>query len=304
LSFSIQDKITEKLDALNLVISEPILKFNDPDKKLLRKAIKEQINPDLISFLFKYVPFRLIRPFFTQETRHLKDSEVNQSILKLANNSSITITPLYHFDADLLKNCQGIIFSTAWAEYIEENFTFVHAWASWQWLQYMQSRNPSTPNIVNKLFIPQQRSSLSQQTKFWKSFLEHQPSRCIYSHQLLSPDNLSLDHYLPWSFVAHDQLWNLVPVIATVNSYKSNKLPSNTYFPQFVDLHYLALATNHEKLPKQTWNKAVESYITDLNLSSDALLEKEQLFNAYESTIKPLVTLAKKQGFSDNWVYS
>jgi len=304
LSFGTQDKITEKLDSLNLIISEPILKFNDPDKQLLRKTIANQTYDDLIAYLVKYVPFRLIRPFYSQETRGLKDVEVNQAILDLTNNNYKSKNALYHFDADLVKDCQGIILSPDWVNYIEENFEVVKGWASWEWLKYMQSRNPTTPNIVNKLFMPQQRGTLSSQTKFWKSVLNYQSLNCLYSHQKLNPDYLSLDHYLPWSFVAHDQLWNLVPVVPEVNSSKSNNLPADQYFYDFVNLHHLALVTNHEYLPRQSWNKAIDPYVADLNLSENDLLDLEKLFNAYESTVKPLITLAAKQGFSENWVYS
>jgi transcriptional regulator with XRE-family HTH domain len=302
LSFGTQDKITEKLDSLNLAISEPILKFNDPDKQLLRKTITNQTYDDLITYLVKYVPFRLIRPFYGQETRGLKDVEVNQSILDLVNKDE-TIKALYYFDADLVKDCKGIILSPEWSSYIEENFEIVKGWASWKWLQYMQSRNPTTPNIVNKLFMPQQRGTLTSQTKFWKSVLNHQSLNCLYSHQKINPNYLSLDHYLPWSFVAHDQLWNLVPVIPEVNSSKSNNLPADQYFYDFVNLHHLALVTNHKHLPRQSWNKLIDPYIADLSLSENDLLDLEKLVNAYESTIKPLITLAAKQGFSENWVY-
>lgn len=302
LSFGTQDKIAEKLDSLNLIISEPILKFNDPDKQLLRKTIENQTYDDLIAYLVKYVPFRLIRPFYSQETRGLKDVEVNQAILDLVNNDE-TIKALYYFDADLVKDCKGIILSPEWASYIEENFEIVKGWASWKWLQYMQSINPTTPNIVNKLFMPQQRGSLSSQTKFWKSVLNYQSLNCIYSHQTLNPDYLSLDHYLPWSFIAHDQLWNLVPVIPEVNSSKSNNLPADQYFQDFVNLHHLALVTNYEYLPRQSWNKAIDPYVADLGLSENDLLDSEKLLNAYESTVKPLITLAAKQGFSENWAY-
>jgi transcriptional regulator with XRE-family HTH domain len=303
LSFGTQDKIAEKLDSLNLIISEPILKFNDPHKQLLRKTIENQTYDDLIAYLVKYVPFRLIRPFYSHETRGLKDVEVNQTILNLTNNNHKSRNALYHFDADLIKDCKGIILSQDWANYIEENFEIVKGWASWEWLQYMQSRNPTTPNIVNKLFMPQQRGSLSSQTKFWKFVLDHQSLNCIYSNQKLNPNYLSLDHYLPWSFVAHDQLWNLVPVIPEANSSKSDNLPAAQYFYDFVNLQHLALVTHHECLPKQSWNKAIDHYVADLGLSENDLLDLDRLLKAYESTVKPLITLAAKQGFSENWVY-
>jgi hypothetical protein len=39
LSFGVQDQVVQNLDSLNLEIGEPILKFTDTDKKLLRETI-------------------------------------------------------------------------------------------------------------------------------------------------------------------------------------------------------------------------------------------------------------------------
>jgi hypothetical protein len=42
LSFGRQDKIAQQLDALTLVIEDPIIQFKGPDKTLLRPAIASQ----------------------------------------------------------------------------------------------------------------------------------------------------------------------------------------------------------------------------------------------------------------------
>lgn len=52
--------------------------------------------------------------------------------------------------------------------------------------------------------MPQQRDSLAQQTKYWKIILDNQEIECIYSKVKLEREKISLDHYLPWSFVVHD----------------------------------------------------------------------------------------------------
>jgi len=42
--------------------------------------------------------------------------------------------------------------------------------------------------------------------------------RRIHSVEALGPEDISLDRYLPWSFVAHDRPWNPVPVSKAVDS--------------------------------------------------------------------------------------
>jgi hypothetical protein len=64
LSFGIQDQITSKLDSLSLEISEPILKFRDSDKRLLRQAVSKQKLDD--SFLTRSELFK-VRPITSNQ---------------------------------------------------------------------------------------------------------------------------------------------------------------------------------------------------------------------------------------------
>lgn len=305
LSFGRQDQVTNKLDSLDLEISEPILKFRDADKKLLRKTIQSQNIDDIVTFISRYVPFRLIRPFFTSETKGLVDAKINQILVSLAYDNFELTKPIYCFDSQKLKNCTAIVLHQDWVEYIADNYSIIRGWVSWKWLCYMQKCNPSVPAVANKLFPPQQRESLTNQTKFWKLVLEHTKARCIYSNLILNTDNLSLDHYLPWSFVAHDQLWNLIPTIPSVNSSKSNNIPSvDKYFMKFVGLQHVGLTISYEHLSERQWNKYIESYLTDLKISDqNNLLDLDILNSAYRNTVLPLLSLATTQGFMADWSY-
>ena len=305
LFFGTQDQIANKLDSLQLEITEPILKFRDTDKKLLRTAISNQNINALVDFISNYVPYRLIRPFFAEETRGFKDYDVNPAIITLSKSKFDDEKPLYCFNAEKQKDCSAINLHQDWIKYLEQNYVIVRGWVSWEWLKYMQLRNPSIPNVVNKIFMPQQRDSLSKHINYWQTILTHQEIKCIYSEVKLNKDEISLDHYLPWSFVAHDQLWNIIPTTQSVNSSKSNNLPSQIYFSDFVDLQHLGLTVSYEHISQNKWLKDIEVFVSDLKVNQpDDLLNLEILTNAYETNLQPLITLASNQGFSSNWVYS
>lgn len=297
LSFGVQDKVIEKLDSLSLEITELILKFTDTDKKALRETISKQNFDDS---LVDYVPFRINRPFFQAEFRGMPDQKVDKLMFQVARENFETRKPLLSYSED----GKSILVHPNWSEYIKVNYSIIRGWASWNWLEYMQSRNPSVPAISNKLFTPQKRESLTSQTQYWKSILKETDLHCIYSGESLQVDSLSLDHYLPWSFVSHDNLWNLVPTIPNVNSSKSNNLPSDIYFSAFVAMQHTGLIISHRKMNFAAWKKKVESYILELRVSKEVdLLDIEKLRNAYERTIAPQITLAASQGFSSNWTY-
>jgi transcriptional regulator with XRE-family HTH domain len=303
LSFGRQDCIADKLDALDLDITEPILKFTDTDKRQLRRTIQAQELGDVVSFISQYVPFRLIRPFFQAETKGLKDSQVNQRITSLAALEFITRKPLYCFNTLPVRDCNAIVLHQDWIDYLAENFAIVRGWVAWEWLQYMQRRNPSTPNVVGKLFAPQNRGSLNKPAKLWKVAIKRHDLRCIYSGEPLNAERIAIDHFLPWSFVAHDLPWNLIPTTPEVNSSKSNHLPALQYFDGFVSLQHLGLVVARDTMKGKTWESHIEPYIADLQLAADDLLECDRLHRAYELTLKPLLSLASQQGFSRDWIY-
>jgi hypothetical protein len=304
LSFGIQDQISNKLDALNLDFEQ----FQNSNKNNLKEAINQNSLEGIINGkgILRFVPFRLIRPFFENELRGIKDYDVNPNIANLVNEYFDLKKPLYKFDNINYQDCNAIILHPEWIEYIRTNYAIIRGWASWEWLNYMQRRNPNAPAISNKLFIPEQRESLSKQRKYWKTILEHQEIECIYSHVKLNTDSkISLDHYLPWSFVAHNQLWNLIPTITAINSSKSNTIPSNQYFQEFIKVQHLGLTISFQHLTRKSWLTQIESYFADLKVNNaDDLLNLEILTKAYEDTIFPLISLAQIQGFSSNWVYS
>lgn len=297
LSFGLQDMVAEKLDSLDLHFNEPTLKVTESNKTIIREALKSKNIDDKIT---RYVPFRLIRPFF-KELRGLPDQKVNSEIKKTSESLFETRKPLYKFNQD----ATAILIHPEWASYIQINYRIIRAWVSWSWLQYMQKKNPNTPAIANKLFPPRQRESLQSQIAYWKIVVKNCGDlRCIYSGRKLTIDDISLDHYLPWSFVAHDQLWNLVPVPKSVNSSKSDNIPDDIYFEDFVKTQHTGLIIFHHHSSQERWKNNIESYLVDLGFSNkEELLIFERLKKQYEIKFKPLITLAISQGFEPDWRY-
>ncbi|MEP0755530.1 hypothetical protein NDA03_25440 [Trichocoleus sp. Lan] len=256
LSFGSQDQIPNKLDSLNLLIAEPTIKdtknkYKGKLKDNLIKSLKAENLDDIIGSISRYAPFRLLRPFFDQETNGLLDAKINQKVFDLANHKFKLVKPIYRFNSEQLNKCASIILHQDWVAYIAENYSIVRGWASWEWLEYMQKRNPNVPSIVNKIFMPNERGSLKNQKEYWGKVLGLNSVNCIYSGLPLSIGNFDLDHYLPWSFVTHDQLWNLIPVIPEANLAKSNNLPDQQYFNDFVAIQYLGLDTFDKNFSKK-----------------------------------------------------
>ena len=63
----------------------------------------------------------------------------------------------------------------------------------------------------------------------------------IYTCKIIDENDMSLDHFIPWSFVLHDRMWNLCPVSRKTNSQKGDCLPQlEKHMGRFIELQYKA----------------------------------------------------------------
>ena len=281
--------------------AEIIAAIESSDDKTLSRNLKKLID---------YVPYRLIRPFYDKEFGELrqqqgavKDSEVNYFIIGLNQRNSAG--ELYVFG----KGQETLTVNPDWVEFLRDNQTIVSGWLDMKLVEYLQARNPSVPAISAKLYAPQKRD-LAPATKYWLEALKFIELRDIYSGRPLNSANfdrfgqLSIDHFIPWSFVLHDEPWNLTPIFKNENSSKSDKLPSlESFLEPFANQQFDALmAVRNTGRHK----KYIERYLTvDANvLTYELRLECRELFRAnLERTIKPLHQIALNQGFS-SWHFA
>jgi HNH endonuclease len=268
----------------------------------VRKAVLETPSlGNLASELTRFVPFRFITPWFKNELRGLRDDQHNRRIRELAaaafgRHSSCP----YAFDNTL----HAVRIDPGWHGWMRENIAILRAFADSGLARFLQARNPGVPGIPAKLHAPIWRSGLVRGRKFWDvalSALAAQGSSYavdIYTDAKLNP-GFSIDHFLPWSFVAHDLLWNLAPVNRSTNSSKSDAIPKlDRYVPRLAALHRAALGV----LSNQPLLLAdhIEFLLEDIS----SLLERDTAWftDRYTKALRPLAELAALQGFSTGWV--
>lgn len=305
LSFGWQDQVAKIISQLEF---DPSFKAitSTQGQQQLRTAIREQAKDIGLFSLLKFVPYRLLSPFFSAELKNIPEKRKNDSIAELAGQYASQTIPLYSFvQQDRLP---AIKLHPEWLRYLLQagNITIIRDWALWGWVNYLQKRNPNTPAIINKVLPPIKRASLNTQTNFWKKIItadQGQGLRCIYSDEPLIDQAFSLDHFLPWTFVCHDQIWNLCPVTPSSNSSKGNKLPADVYVEKFIQQQIHALEISKQVMVPREWDKAVESYAIDLHLDPELLLDESSVHDAYTGVLKPMIALAEQTGFESSWSY-
>ena len=66
--------------------------------------------------------------------------------------------------------------------------------------------------------------------------------------KIIDKKKYDVDHFILWSFVMNDELWNLSPMESSLNSSKSNRLPNwDDFFIRFAKNQYIMYEKIHEK---------------------------------------------------------
>ena len=263
------------------------------------------ISSEIENELLRWVPYRLLRPFFREQLKNKPEQIINQSILQLADqNFSGTNPPLYR----LITHNQKLIsieVHKSWQEYLVSHKKIIDGWRRWHWATYLQRRNPSALNVMQKLEKPDRQTHvLNKMRTIWRDMLKLNAEiiSCTYSNKTLAAEEIAVDHYLPWSYLGHDQSWNLCPTIQSINSKKSDRLPSERNLNSLALIQYRTLKWFKNTQTQEKWDLFSEEYLASLQLTEDQLLDKSELQMALERAITPHYQLAQNMGFKAGWL--
>ena len=247
------------------------------------------------------VPYRLQAPFMTK----LKGKEWNIAESNLIAKINQEKRLMYYFSA-LNGLSTKIIVQEDWAKYIIKNQEIIRGWLEYNMILYIQKRNPSVPGIADKLYPPQERK-LEKVKKYWKLILSLEPVREIYDNQILTEKDISIDHFVPWSYVAHDEMWNLNPTTKSINSSKSNNLPDwDTYFNRLAQQEFQSyrLMWKYDVVHKE-FERCAKEHINNDDIRYRVYrqgLEFPEFAGELKSIILPVYQSAQNCGFN-NWQY-
>lgn len=280
-SFGNQDLIQDAIQAIKATERIPIDEHSQTVFEILNKTNNKSTIKQLWHFN-KNVPHWFLSPWFPK----MKKNEIYTESQGIKNNCLYTL-----FGEDIEIN-------PVWITYLTENTRVLKDFCYWNLALFLQAKNPNVPDIPNKLIKPAVRNSLSKQrSKFWDLVVNELGSvNCIYTGETLTIKNYAIEHFIPYNFVSHDLIWNLIPASKSFNSSKSDKLPPlEKYFNPFYDLQKIAIEIVKEHDPG---NKFLEDYLTIFSdLDEVNTLPVNFTREKFKQRIQPLITIASNNGF-------
>ncbi|SNU08131.1 HNH endonuclease [Lachnospiraceae bacterium] len=277
---------------------------SNASKLEIRNAIKEhdkELNK-VKSQLTNMVPYRALAGFFIKSDEIVNWDSIPRLVAYIQDFDKKTARLPY-----VLGTSPGlkkeVFFNLSWMKMIQDNTVPILGWIQYEKVKWLQNNNPEVPGLVYKLApLNDKMRKLSKVRDLWTAVMTTNPIHDVFNDSVLDINEYDVDHFVPWSFVMNDELWNLMPMDSSLNSSKSNKLPKwDPFFRRFAANQFLMY---EEICDKESIRKLFEKCYKDNLHSIWANQElyrqgnsKDTFYNILETNMRPVYESARRQGY-------
>ena len=284
----------QKVSGLNSNVSKmevkDAIKIHDTELKEEKKQLTNM------------VPYRALAGFFVKSDTAVNwDSTVRLVDYIQAFDSKYGRLPYVLGTSPNLK--KEVIFNPAWMKMIQDNLVSILGWIQYEKIKWLQNNNPDVPGLVYKLTpLDEKMRKLDNVRKLWNGIMTENEICDVFNGDTLNGKSFDIDHFVPWSFVMNDELWNLMPMDSSLNSSKSNKLPPwEPFFKVFANNQFLmyeriSSSDDMHRLYEKCYKDNLHSIWANQELYIPGN-SKEQFFNILEKNMRPVYDSARRQGY-------
>jgi hypothetical protein len=253
--------------------------------------------------LTNMVPYRAMAGFFASAGVNSIPWDSVTKMRETITTFSYDVTPLPYQLGSSSKLSKEVSFHPDWMRMIQDYTVSILGWIQYEKVKWLQNNNPEVPGLVYKLLPMDERMrKLGKVRKLWEGILETRQIMDVFTGKPIQPDQYDVDHFIPWSFVMNDELWNLMPMDPSLNSSKSNRLPQwDPFYQRFSDNQYTLYQMIHDKpvihkLYEQCWRDNLHSIWAGQELYRPGNT-KEVFDNILKKNMRPIYDSARRQGY-------
>lgn len=302
-------EVKDGLERAVLKLHELSYLSSNASKIEIKNAIKQynaQIDNEKKQ-LTNMVPYRALAGFFSGTGQVPDWGSVRRMVayIERINRDYVTLPYTLGESSRLRKE---IHFNPTWIQMIQDNTVAILGWIQYEKIKWLQMNNPEMPGLVYKLAsLDEKMRKLPNVRNLWEGILDVSEISDVFTGEKIQKSQYDVDHFIPWSFVMNDELWNLMPMDSSLNSSKSNKLPKwDPFFTAFAKNQYVLYSHIHEK--EKLYHLYEKCYRDNLHSiwANQELYRKgnsrEVFFNILHQNMRPVYDSARRQGY-EIWNY-
>lgn len=201
-----------------------------------------------------------------------------------------------------------IYFHPIWVQMIQNHTVSILGWIQYEKIKWLQMNNPEVPGLVYKLApLDEKMRKLSNVRNLWEAVLDTIPVMDVFTGKKIEKGSYDVDHFIPWSFVMNDELWNLMPMDSSLNSSKSNRLPKwDPFFTAFANNQHILyeLIYKRESIHR-LYEKCYRDNLHSIWANQELYCKgnsREVFINILDRNMHPVYDSAKRQGY-EIWIH-
>lgn len=308
LHLGLKDSNGKILNSLERAVSKLVAVVeikNDASGDEIINEIKnnEQIIHDEKMQISKMVPYRLLSSFFKDIGGNDRIWDQKKRLISyISMINQVNRLPYIVNEGIGLK--KQVVIDEIWKKMLLDNFVQIKGWIKIKKVKYLQDRNPGVPGIIYKLEPENEKQrKLKHVRDLWMLALDIINIEDIYSGKSIKKNDFEVDHFIPWSYIANDEIWNLIPIESSLNSSKSNKLPVwNSHFEIFAKNQYELYKLIYKNIQLMNLFKECQRDNLIALWANEELYVKghtrQQFVSVLHNYMKPIYDAAKVQGYS------
>lgn len=252
------------------------------------------------------VPYRALAGFFGN-IKERPDWGSVRRIVDYIQRVNANCVQLPYTLGDSSKLQKEVYFHPSWVEMIQDYTVSILGWIQYEKMKWLQMNNPEVPGLVYKLApLDEKARKLSNVRRLWDGVLDLNFVVDVFTGEKIDKGSYDVDHFIPWSFVMNDELWNLMPMDSSLNSSKSNRLPKwDPFFGKFAENQFILYGLIHEKegiynLYKKCYKDNLHSIWANQELYRKGN-SREEFINILSKNMQPVYDSARRQGY-EVWI--
>lgn len=270
------------------------------------KAYDSQISKEK-NELTKNVPYKALSGFF-----------INHNLSPLEGSTRKMVENIILFNKSVklpytLGNSSGlqreVFFDPDWTTMIKDNAVSIKGWIQYEKLKWLQKNNPEVPGLVYKLVpLDDRKRKLTHVRNLWERILTYTSINDVFTGNPINLQEYDIDHFIPFSFVMNDELWNLMPMDSSLNSSKNNNLPKwEDFFNGFAHNQYVMYEHIHEKTEIYSlYERCYKDNLCSIWATQDLYIKghsQNEFCNILSKNMRPVYDSARRQGYN-LWNYN
>ena len=129
----------------------------------------------------------------------------------------------------------------------------------YEWARFLERINEShgVDHLLSKIDESAKRNNLS----YYRDILfEEFENNCFYCGKKVSVGHVEVDHFIPWSFIKDDNLWNFVLACPECNNRKRDKLADKKYLHDLIVRNTSIVIETHQDMRNYQEKRLLKEY--------------------------------------------